>query len=99
MAYQRLNYEDIIHISIRFKVQRSLQTIVFELDRSIGTISREIKCGCIIEGCDFVYSAAADHQRASEQAQLSHRKFLILEQDGLLNWSSKISGNAGLQRR
>jgi IS30 family transposase len=31
-----------------------------------------------------VYSAAVAHQRANEQAQISHRKPLILEQNGIL---------------
>jgi IS30 family transposase len=86
MAYQRLNYEERILISIRLKEQRDYQSIADELKRSKGTISREINRGCIKESGLIVYSAAAAHQRASEQAQLSHRKPLLLEQDGMLKF-------------
>lgn len=86
MAYQRLNYEERILISIRLKEQRDYQSIADELKRSKGTISREINRGCINESGLIVYSAAAAHQRASEQAQLSHRKPLLLEQDGMLKF-------------
>jgi IS30 family transposase len=84
MAYQRLNYEERILISIRLREQWNYQSIAEELNRSKGTISREINRGCIIESGLMVYSAAAAHHRASEQAQRFHRKSLLLEQDGML---------------
>jgi len=86
MAYQRINYEERILISIRLKEQWDYQSIADELQRNKGTISREISRGCIKAPGGLVYSAAAAHQRASEQAQLSHRKPLLIEQDGMLKF-------------
>lgn len=86
MAYQRLNYEERILISIRLKERWDYQSIADELRRSKGTISREIRRGSIEVSGVWVYSAAAAHQRASDQSQLSHRKPLVLEQDGMLKF-------------
>ena len=62
------------------------QSIANELNRSKGTISREVSRGSIIDFGEHVYSAAVAHQRANEQAQISHRKPLILEQNGMLKF-------------
>jgi len=67
MAYQRLNYEDRILISIRLREGFDYQTIADELRRSKSTISREVRRGCITDSGESVYSAAATQQRASER--------------------------------
>ena len=49
MVYQRINYEERVLISIRLKESWDYQSIANELNRSKGTISREVSRGSIID--------------------------------------------------
>lgn len=85
MNYKRITYEDRMVIELRLSDGWSQKEIAAELGRDKGTISRELTRGStLIEG-QYYYSAAAAHQRASERAQKSHRKPLLIEQYDLLN--------------
>ena len=86
MVYQRINYEERILFSIRLKENWDYQSIANELNRSKGTISRDVNRGSIIDFGEHIYSADFAHQRANEQTQIRHRKPLILELNGMLKF-------------
>jgi IS30 family transposase len=55
MVYQRINFEERVLISIRLNENWDYQSNSNDLNRSKGTISREVNRGCIIDIGEHVY--------------------------------------------